>query len=285
MSGHHALQAVGRLLPRGFPLPLELWTRRHRAVCAVLWVWVAALGAFGLALGYAPGHVALEVCPVAGPAIVASSRHFSRRTRTVAATFGVLSASGVLVHLSDGYIEAHFAFFAMVSLITLYQSWLPFAVAALYVLVHHGVVGVLYPHEVYNHPSALAHPWRWAAIHALAILAASLAALYAWRVNEEAAAARDDLERRAQEERVNRRRAVQINDDVIQGLVVAKLSLELDEPERATAALDAALRSARGIVGGLLAQEPAMELVRTAGEGERHPDTVPGACPLGDGAP
>ena len=54
---------------------------------------------------------------------------------------GLLTASAVLVHLSDGVIEMHFHYFVMVGVITLYQDWRPFLVAIGYVVLQHGVAG------------------------------------------------------------------------------------------------------------------------------------------------
>jgi len=58
----------------------------------------------------------------------------------------------------------------------------------------------------------------------------------------------DDLRRRE-------RQALKINDDVLQGLVVAKLALELDQRDTAVAALDTAIASASRIISGLLDHE------------------------------
>jgi len=55
-----------------------------------------------------------------------------------------------------GVIEAHFHFFVMFGVLTLYQDWLPFLVAIGYVALHDGVVGVFAPDAVYNHPAAAA---------------------------------------------------------------------------------------------------------------------------------
>jgi hypothetical protein len=46
--------------------------------------------------------------------------------------------------------------------------------------------------------------------------------------------------------------AVQLNDAVLQGLVVAKMSLELDQRERAMDALDSAINAATSMIGNLL---------------------------------
>jgi len=79
----------------------------------------------------------------------------------------------------------HFHFFVMLGVIALYQDWLPFLLALAYVVVHHGALGALYPHAVYNHADAWANPWKWAMIHGAFVLAASAASLTAWRLNEE----------------------------------------------------------------------------------------------------
>ena len=67
---------------------------------------------------------------------------------------GLITASAVIVHLSGGVVEAHFHFFVMVGVITLYQDWLPFGLALGYVVVRHAVLGALTPAQVFNHPAA-----------------------------------------------------------------------------------------------------------------------------------
>lgn len=51
---------------------------------------------------------------------------------------------------------------------------------------------------------------------------------------------------------VRRRRALEINDDVVQGLVVARMAVEVGDLEKATAAIDRSLEAARRMVGDLL---------------------------------
>jgi EAL domain-containing protein (putative c-di-GMP-specific phosphodiesterase class I) len=104
--------------------------------------------------------------------------------RVAAASFGLITASAILVHLWNGVIEAHFHFFVMIGVLTLYQDWMAFGIAIGYVVLHHGLVGVLAPEQVYDHPEAIAHPWRWAMIHGAFVLAASAAHVVAWRTNE-----------------------------------------------------------------------------------------------------
>jgi signal transduction histidine kinase/FixJ family two-component response regulator len=117
-------------------------------------------------------------------ALGAASKSLPRRLRTIAATIGLLTSSAVLVHLSGGSIEMHFHFFVMVPLVALYQDWVTFLVAIAYVALHHGLAGTLDPHSVFNHPAALNHPWKWAAIHALFIAGISAVCLTTWRLLE-----------------------------------------------------------------------------------------------------
>jgi diguanylate cyclase (GGDEF)-like protein len=61
-------------------------------------------------------------------------------------------------------------------------------------VLHHAVLGVLKPEAVYNHPEAISQPLKWAFIHGGFVLAASVASIIAWRLNEEQAL-RDALTR------------------------------------------------------------------------------------------
>ena len=61
-------------------------------------------------------------------------------------------------------------------------------------------------------------------------------------------------EARLREVEENHQKALELNDEVIQGLAVAKMALELGQVEDAQAAIDSTLDSARGIVTDLLSQ-------------------------------
>nr|WP_239522377.1 bifunctional diguanylate cyclase/phosphodiesterase [Geodermatophilus sabuli] len=166
-------------------MPDGVWLRRHRVL-----LWVAVLQAAGLLLlalatGHSAGTALLTVLGVTYPMALLLLPGRGRRVASAATTLSLLGASIALVYLLDGLTEAHFHFFVVIGLVALYQSWLPFGVAILVVLAHHGVVGTLFPHAVFGHGSAHADPWTWAALHGGFVLAASLAHLAAWRLNEQ----------------------------------------------------------------------------------------------------
>jgi diguanylate cyclase (GGDEF)-like protein/PAS domain S-box-containing protein len=179
---------VQSALPEGRPLPEAVWRRRHRGIVALLWLHAIGIVCFGALAGYGFIHNAIEGGVVAAAALFASMARANRRVQAVAASLGLLTASAILVHLSGGYIELHFHFFVALMIIALYQDWVPFLLAIGYVVLEHGTLGVLDPTAVYNHPDGWAHPWKWAAIHGVFVLAASVASVLSWRLNEAARA-------------------------------------------------------------------------------------------------
>ena len=181
-----ALAWVGRVVPQGDTLPVENWLRRHQVIVVVLWAHVLLLPVYGAVNGHGLRHSLLEAAVVAVFALGATLPRIKNPGRAVSATVGLVSSSAILTHFSNGLIEMHFHFFVVVAIVTLYQSWLPFAIAIAYVLLHHGIVGAVDAAAVYNHAGAIANPWKWAMVHAAFIAGESAACLTAWKLNEDA---------------------------------------------------------------------------------------------------
>jgi len=179
------VSAVKRFLPRGGSLPYEEWRARHRVIVVLLWVHALGLTVFGLLRGYTLGHTMTDTIFIAIAAFFASQPWLGRKWQSIVAAFGLVGASGVLVHLSGGVVEMHFHYFVVVVILSLYEDWVPFLVAISFVVIEHGAMGVISPRSVYNHQSALNNPWKWALIHGSFVLAESVACLVAWRKNED----------------------------------------------------------------------------------------------------
>ena len=176
----HALRSK---LPQGGELPDDEWQRRHRALTQLLVVTAAMIAAYSALQGYALWHIGLDVGAVVVAGALAVRTEAGRRVRSLACSFGLLTAAAMGVHVSGGVTEAHFSFFVVVVLLTLYEDWLVFVLAVLYTLVHHGVLGMFLPEEVFA--SHTGRPWEWAAIHAVFVAAAGAAGVVAWRLNED----------------------------------------------------------------------------------------------------
>ena len=172
-------------LPTGGELPVEEWERRHGSLTRLLWVAAAILAAFSYFSGYHSAHALLHVGALIPLALMAANHKLSRTFRTMICSLGLLTAAALGVHVAGGVIEAHFSFFVVVVLLTVYEDWIVFALAVGYVLAHHGVLGMVAADQVYADPDQFAHPWRWAAIHAVFVAAAGVAGLITWRLNED----------------------------------------------------------------------------------------------------
>jgi methyl-accepting chemotaxis protein-like sensor len=173
-------------LPAGGHLSYAEFQRRHRPIVYLVWIQAAATLVFGLANHVFPPLAISECALIAVLGGVAMVDVLAPRFRAAIATLALITTSAVIVQFSGGYIEAHFHFFVMLAVISLYQDWIPFLLAILFVALDHGVVGTLVPHSVYNNPDAIAHPWRWALIHAAFVLGEAAALLAGWKVIEAA---------------------------------------------------------------------------------------------------
>lgn len=188
-------------MPLGGSLPEPVWLARHRFLVGLTWFHAVVIALLGPILGYswelsAPAlfedravlHTLLEGAIVALFAFVGSRARLSRTLRASAISFGLISSSAILVHLSGGYIELHFHFFVMLVFLALYHDWVPYLLAVAYVAIHHGLIGTLWPDDVYNHAAAINAPWTWGGIHAFFILFQCIGSMIAWRFTERAAA-------------------------------------------------------------------------------------------------
>jgi PAS domain S-box-containing protein len=186
------------MIPRGGTLPEDVWRLRHHFLLGLAWLHAIVIALIGPLLGYplrpelsaffhdgTTNHTIAEGGIVAVLALLALAR-LGRTFKATIVGLALMSASAILVHLSGGYIELHFHFFVMVVFLALYQDWAPYLIAIAYVAIHHGLVGVLAPADVYNHADAIAEPWKWAGIHAFFVLWAAVGSVIAWRFNEAA---------------------------------------------------------------------------------------------------
>lgn len=171
-------------LPIGAALPEDVFAQRHRWLLNITAAHVPVLFAVGIFQQVPALHLGLELLGIVGLLLVASRRQLGPRTRAAAATTALIACSAVLVHLTGGLVESHFHFFVVVALVTVYQQWLPFLLCIGWVVLHHGVLGVLQPQLVFANANAQARPVLWAGIHAVYVLLASLASVLTWRLAE-----------------------------------------------------------------------------------------------------
>jgi hypothetical protein len=133
--------------------------------------------------------------------------------------------------------------------------------------VHHGAhsIHMLLPTLGISDPQGLAMRAAWGWPLALWDVVGAVVGVYYWTLRRtysslmEGAQLFQDLRQREQQ-------ALELNDTVLQGMVVAKMALDLNQPARATDALASSIDSASRIITGLIGdQHTALDLVRTTG--------------------
>ncbi|HYM57235.1 MAG TPA: diguanylate cyclase [Solirubrobacteraceae bacterium] len=198
----------------------------------LLWATAAIVAVYSALKGYAVWHTGLDASAVVVGGLVAGRSQIGQRTRSLACSFGLLTAAAMGVHVSGGVTEAHFSFFVVVVLLTLYEDWTVFVLAVVYTLVHHGVLGMIDPAQVFfTHTGS---PWGWAAIHAVFVAAGGAAGVVAWRLNE-------DVRRRMRETQDELRDAAMT--DALTGLpnrrrLMADLETAVDDEQARLALFD-----------------------------------------------
>src|SRR3954470_22139618 len=131
--------------------------------------------------------------------------------------------------------------------------------------VHHGshALHMLLPSLGFEDPQGLAMRSAWGWPLASWDVIGAVVAVYYWTLRRnygslmQGAQLFEDLRQREQQ-------ALELNDTVLQGLVVAKMALDLDQPAKAKEALTASIGSASRIITGLLgSKHHTLDLLRS----------------------
>lgn len=172
-----AARHLGAVLPHGRSLPEAEWQSRQRALRWLLWAHFVAIPIITLLFDQGIDQAALDLFTPTFFAVVAQLQRGSRRVQSLIVTIGLLSCSALIVHITGGLIQAYFHFFVMVAALSLYEDWLPFATAVLYVGIQQTITAEIVDYDEAN------SPWRWAAVHSAFIAALSLVCLATWRAS------------------------------------------------------------------------------------------------------
>ena len=179
------LPRLAAAIPGGVALAPAVWEQRHKWIVRLLWFHVPVIAVITVLAGKGVLHAAVETFPLVALAWLASQRWNTQRLRSILTGLGLMTSSALLVHLAEGSIEIHFHFFVMLGVISLYQDWRPFLLSIAYVAVHHGVVGVMSPEDVFDHAAGWRAPLQWAGVHAFFVVCMCAVSVASWRIIED----------------------------------------------------------------------------------------------------
>ncbi|WP_164704499.1 methyl-accepting chemotaxis protein [Blastococcus litoris] len=231
-------------LPRGVRLDEPSFRSRHQIIAGILAVHPPVLLGIGVWQHHTHGPwLWVELGAIVAMCLLGQVLR-SQVARASAVGVGLMLSAGTLVHVSGGLTDMHIWFYALLALVALYQSWVPFLLAVAFVAVHHGTMSLVMPEMVYSTPLALDYPMAFALLHAVFLLAEATFLAYGWKFTEEADRGRRAEQRRAEE----------------QALAQAAVQAELAE-ERARAADSAAAELAQRTQRAALLEHQLAELV------------------------
>ena len=162
-------QNTGIRLPLGLAIDDQQFAERHNIIVAVLAAHFPALVVIGLIGNFALWHSVLESAPVL--ILVAFARvGRTRLLQTLPSCLGLVYAASALVHFTGGITEAHFHWFVVLSLASLYVDIRPFVAAVVYTAVHHVVMTSFDSTLVFEHERGQENPLVWTGIHVVFVV-------------------------------------------------------------------------------------------------------------------
>lgn len=176
-------------LPHGRALAVDEFDWRHRILCWLLGLHVPGVLLAAAVTGrgeYRGAGGALLLLVLLGVA----RAPLPRRARAVAVATGLLTSSGLLVHLTHQAEELHLHVLLALAAAALYQDWLVYGTAVAYVGAQQVLVVALGNTSVYGHEGAA---WVWVVTHvAFGVVGTGVLLLF-WRADEVARASAESL--------------------------------------------------------------------------------------------
>ena len=172
------------VMPRGHNLSETSWRKRHRSLVILLCLMLAGTVPFGS--GAQMAQVWFMILP-ACLAICAAQLVRGREMQSVLVTCGLFGCAATYVSLAGGVTEAHFLYFVLIGVISLYQDWRPLLVGIGLVLANNDLLGLIQPAAVFGHgrtEMSWTETLRLAGVHTGFLLASTIASVVAWKASE-----------------------------------------------------------------------------------------------------
>ncbi len=144
---------------------------RHRLVVSMVFGWAAAIVIVAAVLDYGVEHGVTEALIPVGFGVVALWAWPDAWQRVGLATAGLCTAQAITIHLFEGSVWTHFAFFGVAALVVLYHHpAVPWFLVVEIAFIHGGLAYVD-PHSVYGH--------GWPVLARTTLIATQLAGVFA----------------------------------------------------------------------------------------------------------
>lgn len=222
---------------------------RHLAVVSLGLAMLPVVLSVALRSGADPIRVSLPVLVAALFGVLAATERTADELRPLLATLALLTGAVVLVWVSGGSVTSHLAFVALVTLATLYHDWLSYAVSLALVWFIYGFVGSVYPTMLF---SGMPESAPGGLILAVTGTVCATTGMVSWLIADRALSRKAELEVALNAAAQRQQQAMEIHDNVVQGLATVVYALEAGETTTASENAVETLDKAKDIIGRLL---------------------------------
>ena len=229
------------------------WRVRHSIVVIFALLMLPLVLSIGGQNGLSPLQSSVPTLVCGLFAVLAATERIPDVLRPLLATLSLLTGGTVLIWVGEGYIGTHLAFIVLVTVATLYHDWLSYSVTLCYIWLFYVVVGDAVP-QIAFHGNHGIHQINGVEL-ALASSICSTVGMVGWVIADSALRRRRELENSLILASERQRQALEINDNVVQGLATIIYALEAGEMEIASKNASETLESAKDLIGRLLTIE------------------------------
>lgn len=228
------------------------WNMRHNVVLLFLCLYIFLLLAVGSINYTSTSNILTVVLCTALYAALATSEKVTQPLRQGLAVLGLATGSSGLIYLSGGLLISHLSFALALVLAALYQEKITYLVVLSYMLFYYFIFAYINPLVVFNASEVSKETVRWSIIMFIFNITFSLPSMIAAYFSILTTKTELKMNTLLSNAALRERQAVEIHDNIVQNLVIAKYKLEDDDLEGANIELDLALRNAKIIVDGLI---------------------------------
>lgn len=231
------------------------WRTRHGIVVTLALLLLPVLLTVGARSGVSVMQTTVPVLIAGLFAVLAASDRVTEALRPLLATLALLTGGSLLVWVGGGSLVAHLVFVALVTVATLYHDWLAYLVSVSYIWVFYVALGVADPSAVFS-GAAIDQPYIGVVMAITATICATTG-MVSWLIADASQQRRSELEAALAKAAERQQQALEIHDNVVQGLATVVYALEAGDEHLATDTATSTLENAKDLIGRLLTVEGA----------------------------
>jgi len=231
------------------------WRARHAIVVSLALLLLPILLTIGARSGVSVMQSSVPILIAGLFAVLAASERITDALRPLLATLSLLTGGALLVWVGGGSLVTHLVFVALVTVGTLYHDWLAYLVSVSYIWLFYVILGGADPSAIFG-GLAIETPYIGVVIASTSTICATTG-MISWLIVDASQQRRTELETALAKAAERQHQAMEIHDNVVQGLATVVYALEAGDENLANDTAGKTLDNAKDLIGRLLMIEGA----------------------------